>query len=333
MTDTPRKILIVGGGSIGERHLRCFQQVPGVEEIALCDVNAELRGELAERYKLESTFASLEEALDQQWAAAVICTPAHLHIPHAIEIASAAEALMIEKPLSTGLEDVPKLREAWAGRVLNVAYVLRVNPLVIQAKRILDTKELGDLLQVVVTTGQHFPTFRPAYREIYYTRHESGGGAIQDAATHSFNLIQYLAGEFDWIFCDAGHQALEGVEVEDTVHLTGRTNHGQTMVSLALNQFMAPNESYMQLNCSHGSLRLVFHEQRYGRMSHGDTGWEWSEPGNLQRDDPFHEQARCFLDAAAGRSPVRCTLDEAEHTLKVNIAALESGGQTRVEIQ
>lgn len=333
MSDETRlRILIVGGGSIGERHLRCFQHVADGAQIALCDVRAEIREQLTERYNLELTFASLDEAVGQHWDAAVVCTPAHLHIAHAVALADAAGAIMIEKPLSTSLDDVPQLREAWAGKVLNIAYVLRVNPLVREAKRILDSGELGDLLQLTITSGQHFPTFRPAYREIYYARHEMGGGAIQDGITHHFNMVQYLTGDFDWIFCDAGHQALEGVEVEDTVHVTGRTGGGRTMVSMAMNQFMAPNESYAQFNCRGGSLRVVFHEQRYGILLHGDDDWKWSEPGTAERDDVFREQARCFLAAVAGDADVLCTLDEAEHTLKVNLAALKSAGQTRVDI-
>lgn len=332
MENSQLRILIVGGGSIGERHLRCFQQVATGALIALCDVREEIRAQMTERYQLTSVFASLDEAAKQHWDAAVVCTPAHLHIPHAVALAGAADAIMIEKPLSTSLEDVPKLRAAWKDKVLNVAYVLRVNPLVRAAKRILDSGELGDLLQLTVNSGQHFPTFRPAYREIYYTRHETGGGAIQDGITHHFNMVQHLAGDFDWIFCDAAHQALEGVEVEDTVHMTGRTGGGKTLVNLTLNQFMAPNESTMQFNCRNGSLKLVFHEQRYGLMKHGDEGWQWSEPGTAERDDVFREQARCFLTAVAGEADVCCTLDEAEHTLKINLAALKSAGIDRIDI-
>ena len=105
------------------------------------------------------------------------------------------------------------------------------------------------------------------------------------------------------------------------------------MVSLTLNQFMAPNESVVQLNFATGSIKLVFHEQRYGTMRHGDEDWQWSEPGDVHHDEFFREQARCFLDAVAGEAPVLCTLDEALHTLKVNLAALESAGNQRIEIQ
>ena len=327
-----KKILIVGGGSIGERHLRCFQQVARDCEFGLCDVRESIRAQLEQRYAPTFLFSSLVEAASQTWDAAIICTPAHLHIEHALALAENTTALMLEKPLSTSLTGVPQLLAAWGQRPVHVGYIYRSNPLVEQVKEVLDAEVLGDLLQVTVQGGQHFPTFRPAYRETYYTRHETGGGAIQDAATHMVNLLQFFGGRFDWVFCDAGHQALEGVEVEDTVHLTGRAGAGKTLLNLALNQFMAPNELSIQLNGRSGSMILEFHKQRYGIMHLGDTEWYWSIPRNDERDDVFRRQARAFLAAVGGEAPVPCSLDEAIHTLKVNLAALQSAGVKRIEV-
>ena len=73
-------ILIVGGGSIGERHLRSFQQIG--RDVALCETNAQRRLQIAERYLVQHCFESLEVATRQSWAGIVICTPAHLHAEH-----------------------------------------------------------------------------------------------------------------------------------------------------------------------------------------------------------------------------------------------------------
>jgi predicted dehydrogenase len=210
-------LLVVGGGSIGERHLRCFQQIGC--EVALCDSNEARRAEMVSRYGLTQSFASVREAASKDWDAAIICTPAHLHVEHALQLAASTPALLIEKPLCTSLADAERLRDGLAGKVVQVAYVLRAHPATRQVREQLQAGEIGTLHQVTVVAGQHFPTFRPAYRDIYYARRENGGGAIQDAATHLFELIQHLAGPLQWIFCDAAHQVLPGVEVEDTVHL------------------------------------------------------------------------------------------------------------------
>jgi predicted dehydrogenase len=312
-------MLIVGGGSIGERHLRCFQQIGC--EVALCDTSEPRRREIAERYNIARTFATVDGAARERWDGVAICTPANLHVDHTAQLAATTPALLIEKPLCTRLEDVPRLREATQGKIVQIAYVLRVHPATQQMRAWLAADEIGPVRQVTIVAGQHFPTFRPAYRQIYYANRATGGGAIQDAATHLFDLTQYLAGPLAWIFCDAGHQALPDVEVEDTVHLLGRTTRG-AMVSLALNQFMAPNETHVQLNGERGSVVLRLHEQRAGILKHGDTEWRWTDPLVHERDDLFRAQAQSFLDAAAGRREPLCTLDDGERALRVNLAAL-----------
>ena len=223
------------------------------------------------------------------------------------------------------------MRSIAAGKVVQVGYVLRHHPAAQHVRELLAENVIGELHQVTVTAGQHFPSFRPAYREIYYKRHDSGGGAVQDAATHLFDMIQHLAGALDWIFCDYAHQELADVEVEDTVHLIGRAGGGRVMVSLALNQFMAPNETHLQLNGARGSLAIRFHEHRAGMYMLGDPGWTWTEPLVAERDDLFRAQAQNFLSAAVGQEPPLCTIDDGVRALAVNLAALRSGEKRTVE--
>ena len=125
-----------------------------------------------------------------------------MHAEHAIQAAKATKGLLIEKPLSTRLSDAEQLQTSLAGATVQVAYVLRHHPAVQYVRERLAAGDIGTLHQITITAGQHFPTFRPAYRDIYYAKHETGGGAVQDAATHLFDLIQYLAGPLDWVFCD-----------------------------------------------------------------------------------------------------------------------------------
>ncbi len=247
-----KRILIVGGGSIGERHLRCFERT-GRAEVSLCEIRPDLREQLAGRYALARTFASLEEALKHPWDAGVICTPAHLHIPMATQFAERSVAVLIEKPLSTKLEGIEEFIQLIEMKRLpvSVAYVLRQHPGLIAMKRAVDSKHYGRPVQVVMMGGQHFPFYRPAYRETYYTQHETGGGAIQDALTHSLNAAEWLVGPVTQLVADAEHCVLEGVEVEDTVHVL--TRHGSVLGSFSLNQHQPPNESTLTVICDCGA--------------------------------------------------------------------------------
>lgn len=316
-------VLIIGCGSIGERHLRCFQRT-GRCSVAACDTNPALLADMKDRYAAPG-FATLDEALASGgFDAAVICTPAHLHLPMALKLLDAGLHLLIEKPLALDTTLVPQVREAIAraDRFVGVAYVYHCMPWMVGAREFLKSGELGRVLQASVVCGQHFPTFRPAYRDIYYARHEHGGGAIQDALTHVANAVEWLIGPCSRVFCDASHQMLEGVTVEDTVNVCAR--HDGALVSYAMTQFQAPNEVLFQFHGERGSLKIEVHNRRWGVMHHGGEGWDWRETPPLERDDLFITQAQAFLDGIEGRPSLLSTFDEGVQTLKFNHAALHS---------
>lgn len=315
--------LIIGCGSIGERHLRCFQKT-GRCSVAACDTNPTLLATIKERYGVE-VFSSLDAALaEARFDSVVICTPAHLHLPIAIKLLNLRLHVFIEKPLAIDTALVPQVREAiaQAQRFVAVAYVYHLMPWVANAREFLKQGELGKVLHVSSMSGQHFPTFRPAYRDIYYTRHELGGGAIQDALTHLVNAVEWLIGPCTRVYCDAAHQALEGVTVEDTVNVTAR--HGQVLVSFAMTQFQTPNENTLLIHCENGSVKIETNHQRWGVMRRGDTDWTWHQTPPQERDDMFIAQANAFLDGVEGRDTPLCTFEEAVQTLKFNQAALRS---------
>ncbi len=317
-------VLVIGCGSIGERHLRCFKNT-GRANLVACDSNSALLEAVADKYGVK-TFSRLADALaSETFEAAVICTPAQTHLPIARECLANGLALLIEKPLSTSMEGTAELLSEInaAGSYAAVAYVYHSIPCVQQARDYLRSGKLGRPLQVNVVAGQHFPTFRPAYRDIYYNSRATGGGAIQDALTHLFNAVEWILNEpTSRIYCDTSHNALDGVEVEDTVAAAAR--NGETMVTYALNQFQAPNETSIHIHCEHGSIAIEVHLQRWKIFERGATDWQIHNVPVPDRDGLFTAQANAFLDALEGQQTDLCTVEEAIQTLKLNMAALES---------
>lgn len=314
------RILILGTGSIGERHLRCFLQT-GRAAVGFCEPRADLGEIIANRYPVCSHHASLEEALTHPWDAAVIAAPAHLHLALARQCAEAGLHVLIEKPLSTGFTGFAELRSLLREKslVCSVAFVYRAHPALQAMRAALQSGQFGAPLQVTVTAGQHFPTYRPAYRETYYRDHRQGGGAIQDMMPHLLNAVEWLVGPADRLMADAAHQKLEDVTVEDTVHLL--TRHGQVMGSFQLNQHQAPNESTITVICERGTARFEYHHSRWRWMEGPEQPWQ-DDPHPLERDDLFTTQAARFLDAIEGITAPACTLDEAAQTLRTCLGAL-----------
>ena len=67
------RVLVVGVGSIGERHLRCFGRT-GRADVGLVEVNAAVRDTVAARYGVTRSFAELDVALAAGFDAAVVAT-------------------------------------------------------------------------------------------------------------------------------------------------------------------------------------------------------------------------------------------------------------------
>ncbi len=316
------RVLVIGVGSIGERHARCFQKT-GRATVGVVDVNAALRDDVARRYGVPG-FADLGGALAAGFDAAVIATPAHLHLEIARRLAGAGLDLLIEKPLGTALDGVGELRRLLADqrRVVAVAYNYRAIEPLAAMREAVRSGRFGRPVEVVTTCGQPFGVFRPAYREIYYRSRATGGGAVQDALTHIVNAVEWVVGPAERVVADAAHLVLDGVEVEDTVHVLAR--HGAVLASYSLNQHQASNENTITIVCERGTARFEGHEQR----------WRWcTEPGGPFHDEAFPQeerdavyvrQANRFLDARQGTADVACSLEEGAHTLAVNLAILES---------
>lgn len=141
---TPHTVLIIGTGSIGERHLRCLQST-GRCRIAFCEPLEERRKDVAARYGIDEdlTFSSLDEALapDTPFDAAVVASPAPFHIPMGIRLAERGIHILMEKPLSLSLEGVEEFQNLIREKeiVAAVGYTHRAHPAICGLKEKLDS--------------------------------------------------------------------------------------------------------------------------------------------------------------------------------------------------
>jgi predicted dehydrogenase len=255
----------------------------------------------------------------------VIATPASLHVEQAIELGARGSHLLIEKPLSVDLDRVPDLRRIAREKsiVVGLAYVYRAHPVLSEMREAIGSGEFGRPLQLVAVSGQNFPFCRPAYRDTYYSRRQTGGGAVQDALTHTINACQWILGDIDRLVADMDHLAIAGVDVEDTVHVLAR--HGDVLASYSLNQHQAPNEMTITIVCERGTVRFEGHQQHWLAMKSPGDAWTERGKASIQRDDLFIRQANAFLDCVEGKQEPLCPLDEGIATLRANLAILRSG--------
>lgn len=316
-------LLVLGAGSIGERHIRCFLHT-GRCDVSFCEPVAARRAEVAARYGVTG-HPGWEEALARApVSAALIASPAPFHVPTAIELAQRGIDLLIEKPLSLSLDGIDMLRAAVASKGVRaaVAFVYRALPALRQMREAVLSGRFGAPVQVQVQSGQHFPFYRPAYRNIYYADPAMGGGAIQDMMPHHINAVEWITGPVTRVIADAAHQVLEGVAVEDTVNFI--TRHGRVLGSFTANQHQPVNEFTLTVLCERGAARWEMRGHRW--LSAEENGGDWKLEASFthERDDFYILQAHAFLDYLSGQAPALCPLEDGIHTLKSTLAILQS---------
>ncbi len=325
------RILVVGVGSIGERHLRCFQST-GRAEMMLCEMNPQLRETVAERYGNVPTFPDFESAIEEDFTAAIVATPANLHVPMSTMLAERGRHVLCEKPLSSSLDGVVQLSDVVAatGVTFVMGYTWRSNPVMRSFKSALDSGRYGTPRQMVYVGGQHWPHYRPAYRVVpYFQRRETGGGVVQDALTHMMNLGEWFLGPITHVTGDHAHLLLEGITMEDTAHVIAR--HGNVLASYSTNLTQMPAEGAFTIVTDTGTLRIEESQRRWRWMDTPAGQWHDESIPDFNHDVPYIDQAHAFLDAVEGKGPIRCTLDEGISTLKVNLAVLQAADHHRWE--
>lgn len=331
---TPRRVLIIGAGGIARRHLKAFLET-GRATLAIVEPRQEQRQAMAAAWPLQAAYASLDAVDLSAYDAAVICAPAHVHVPLTTTCIDAGLPVLLEKPLAVNWRGVEALlaRAAASGVPVRVAYVRRSDPLLQAARRVVQSGEIGDVRLVHVHSLQDFPHYRPDYRETYYARPEMGGGAILDAASHWIDALIWTMGSVRQVAAIYDHQVLPGVEVEDTVSLQLRFTSG-AIGHILICQYQKPNTDSADWVGSLGNVRTEGTGILSRNSSH--TGpWERHDlsdgfDGPALNDRRFRIQAAAFLDLLDGRPCALTTLPEAAENLHVALAAKASYRDGRI---
>ncbi|MDB5474058.1 MAG: hypothetical protein JWP99_1361 [Devosia sp.] len=184
-----KRVLIIGSGGIGRRHLRGYAATNRAE-LAVIEPHPERRAEAEALFPLIRSCADLGDADLSSFDLAVICAPAHLHVPLMEGCAAAKLPFMVEKPLSVTMDGVDAALAAVerAGILARVGYIRRVAPEVLAVRQQIGSGKIGKLRLAYINGSQEFPKYRPDFQRTYYARPDMGGGAILDAASHVFDL-------------------------------------------------------------------------------------------------------------------------------------------------
>ncbi len=325
----PVKILVVGLGSIGRRHIKNLKAVDPSLDLALWRQHSQ-SADLGDVSGLVSQ-VFFEEAKALAWGAraVVIANPAPMHIPAALRFAGSGAHLFIEKPLSVSLEDIDRLQKICLDKalVVMVGYVLRFSPPLVAVKEALAQGRIGRLLSVQARVGRYLPAWRPGgdYRSQVTAHRDLGGGVVLELS-HELDYVRWLAGEVEHIQALTGKLSDLDIDVEDAAEIQAR-HQGGVLSHIHLDMVdHAPNRGCRLIGTG-GTLvwDSVLGEHTVRIWREGNSQWQTIyEEKNLDADTMHLAQWRHFLNCVnTGREPL-VSLSEAKRVLELSLAVREA---------
>ncbi|MDP2295557.1 MAG: Gfo/Idh/MocA family oxidoreductase [Pseudolabrys sp.] len=328
-----RTFLVVGSGSIGQRHLANLRRLAPQSRIVVLRRHTD--GELA---GADLVVHSIEQALAERPYAAIVANPAPMHVPVALELAGHGCHLLVEKPLSDGLAGVDALLRTCTERrvVLAVGYNLRFLPSLQRLAALLAEGAIGKILHLRAEVGQYLPDWRPKadYRQSVTAQRALGGGALLELS-HEIDLALWLAGPATAASARIDRIGDLAIDTDDCVDLALDFASGaRGSVHMDLLQRM-PRRKILVAG-STGSLEWDYFADtlRIGRSA--AEGWqEVDAPKQTDRNDMYVRELETFLDCTVTGASPPVDGAAARNVLAVIEAARRSqqNSQARIEIE
>lgn len=222
-----KSIVVIGGGSIGKRHVRNLFSL-GEKDITLVEIDKERRGVLAKEFGVPVAASSAEAMMAKKFDIAFICSPSRFHMEQARFAAENGCHLFIEKPLAdtvVGIDDLVQVVQK-KQLVTFVGSNWKFYPLFQRMKDMLDAGVIGKVLSARCQFGQYLPDWHPweDHRRGYSANKALGGGVLLDA--HEFDYLTWFMGPVKKLVCFADRVSTVTVDTEDVAAVTLRFASG-----------------------------------------------------------------------------------------------------------
>jgi len=187
------RVAVVGTGEFGRNHARVYRELENVEFAGVLDEDASRAGEIAKEFQTR-TFQGIEElrgAID----AASVAVPTVAHREIGCALLEMGIDVLVEKPMALTLEEADRMigvaRET--GRSLCVDHNRLFSPPALEARRLLEAGELGELVSVDFFQGFGLPTRMRLSQFDNQWLSKLPGGLVQDLVPHClYCLLEFV---------------------------------------------------------------------------------------------------------------------------------------------
>jgi len=248
------KIAIIG--ATGTTYKRT---IPALADSKICKVtaiqgrNIDKLNEVAEKYSINKKYIDVEKMLIEADIDLIyIGTPPFLHYKEIGLAAKTKKPIICEKPLSTNYEEglkISKLVHGYSTKNFMVAHHLRHQPAINDIKRIIESGELGIILNVNMQWGFEMNLTVPK-AEWKTNPKMAGMGTFSDNGIHIIDLVLHLFGNPKYVSGHCTKQRTKNIYDNETALL----EYENTSVTLLSSQSMKYPGNHIQIYGTKGKI-------------------------------------------------------------------------------
>ncbi len=305
--------LVIGYGSIGQRHVINLLKIKAIEKIAVCTKNISCENAFKNNKKVE--IVSSLKNINADFA--IIANETYKHVDTALFLADKGIHLVIEKPLSHDLKRTGLLKKEVARKKLKlcVAYNMRFLGAIKYIKKQLEKNLLGDLYFAQIEAGQYLPLWRKRDYTESYSAHKSKGGGVALDLSHEIDYMRYLFGNpSSWKVFKARVSKLK-INSEDMFEGLYKYDNN-FMCSIHLDYLQSEKRRFIRIVGSKGTLICNFAE-KYIKIKNDTKETIVSDESMFDFDKTYSDELNHFVGTIQGKTVPYVTLEDGIMALRL----------------
>lgn len=299
------RVGVIGGGAMGQHHIRIYSEMKDVELIGVCDTDRGRATALAKSHNTTPYF-DYNELLEQDLDAVSVVVPTTFHCNVAMDVIKSGTHLLVEKPIADSLENADMMIHAAhdAKVKLMVGHIERFNPAVTKLKEIVDSDMLGKIVSI---SSRRVGPFNPRIRDV---------GIIMDLGVHDIDVISYLYGKkINEVYTIAGKD-IHSFEDHASILLRYDTNLSGMVETNWLTPHKIRNLTAIGLK---GVAYLDYIKQTV--ELHDEA---WIRMAKVEQKEPLKNELEHFINSVKNDTEVISNGETSRHALETAMAAIES---------
>lgn len=204
------RFIIVGGGSIGKRHINNLISM-GYKNIAC--LHYSLSSKIDDSNVVD--LYDWDELKNYDPCAVIICSPTHTHLDILNKINDINFHIFMEKPLTSNNVEIKGL--VFDKNVFMIGFMLRYHSQIIKIKHIINKNIYGNIIRADFEFGSYLPNWHPDsdYKNSYVSNKEMGGGVI-NTISHEVDLICWFFGFPKTVYTQFSDSNFLCIDVEES---------------------------------------------------------------------------------------------------------------------